>query len=273
MFDPKSTKFPYPENTDQHYIILKKDDGRVFDENYPYVDKSFGMRFKQFWIRVLLYLIVYPLCIPKMGLKIKGRKNLRKYRNKLRNGAVTVSNHIHFWDYIAVMESLRPRHTNVIVWANNVRGENKALIRLVGGIPIPDENVKGKLAFNDALKELLSHKSWLHVYSEGSMWEYYMRVRPFKKGAAYFAITSNKPLLPLAFSFRKPGWIRKHIFKQDAAITLTIGEPLFPDKSLDISKQETDLTIRSHIAVMHLAGLDEETNQYEHIFNNSKKIN
>lgn len=28
MFDPKSTKFPYPENTDQHYIILKKDDGR-----------------------------------------------------------------------------------------------------------------------------------------------------------------------------------------------------------------------------------------------------
>lgn len=48
MFDPKSTKFPYPENTDQHYIILKKDDGQVFDENYPYVDESFSMRFKQF---------------------------------------------------------------------------------------------------------------------------------------------------------------------------------------------------------------------------------
>ena len=82
MYNPHSTKYNYPEYTDQHYLVVKKNNGLVFDENYPYIDNSKGFRFKRWWVRVLLYLIVFPLCPIYMGLRIKGRKNLKKYKSR-----------------------------------------------------------------------------------------------------------------------------------------------------------------------------------------------
>ena len=35
MFDPKTKKYPYPEDTGSHYLIVKKDDGTVFLEKVP----------------------------------------------------------------------------------------------------------------------------------------------------------------------------------------------------------------------------------------------
>ena len=46
-FDPKVTKYPYTEYTDQHYLVVKKNDGTVFDKNYPYIDRSRRFLFKQ----------------------------------------------------------------------------------------------------------------------------------------------------------------------------------------------------------------------------------
>ena len=99
---------------------------------------------------------------------------------------------------------------------------------------------------------LTDDHGWLHIYSDGSMWEYYAPVRPFKRGAAHIACDCDKPVLPLAFSYREPGRIRKHIFRQIATFTLTIGEPLMPDKSLNPREREKDLTVRNHDAVCRL---------------------
>ena len=44
MFDPKTDKFPYPILTDGHYLKIKKDDGTVFDEDYPYIGHYLNMR-------------------------------------------------------------------------------------------------------------------------------------------------------------------------------------------------------------------------------------
>ena len=201
MYNPHSTKYNYPEYTDQHYLVVKKNDGTVFDENYPYFNNSKGFRFKKWWVRVLLNLIVFPICPIYMGLRIKGRKNLKKYKDELSNGAITVSNHVHMWDYIAVMKALRPRHTHVLVWAPNVRGESGPLVRLVGGIPIPDNDLNGKVACNKAVEQYLKDGGWLQIYAEGSMWECYPYIRPFHKGAASLACRLNKPVLPIGFSF------------------------------------------------------------------------
>ena len=42
FYDPHSTKYKYPENTDGHYLEVKKDNGMVFDGDYPYIDRSAG---------------------------------------------------------------------------------------------------------------------------------------------------------------------------------------------------------------------------------------
>ena len=272
FYDPHSTKYKYPENTDGHYLEVKKDNGMVFDGNYPYIDRSAGFKFKQFWTRLLLNLIVFPMCPAYMGLRIKNRKNLKKYKDQLKGGAITVSNHIHMWDYIAIMKAIRHRKPHVIVWAPNVRGKDGPLVRMVGGVPIPDGDLAGKVAFNKAIDDSLERGEFLQIYAEGSMWECYPYIRPFKLGAASLACRHNKPILPIGFSFRKPSWIRKNIFKQEVAVTLTMGEPIFPDESLPDQERRIDLTTRVHNSVCLLAGIEPKDNPYGPIFNNSKRV-
>ena len=221
MFHPRSTKYPYTEYTDQHYLVVKKNNGLVFDANYPYFDNSFKLRTAKFWTRVLMHILIWPiLCFFMMGLKVKDRKKLKYYKDQLKNGAITISNHIHLWDFIANMKALRPYKPYVLIWDMNIRGENGKMMRAVNGVPIPSDNKEGMRAMNEAVGKHLENGGWLHVYPEGGMWEYYPYIRPFKLGSFSLACRYNKPVLPLGFSFRKPSWIRKHIFKQDAAITL-----------------------------------------------------
>ena len=272
MFDPKTNRYPYPEQTDQHYLEIRKDRGLVFDASYPYIDRSGWFRFRQSVVRFLLNLIVFPMAKIRLGLKVEGRENLKKYKDVLNNGVVSVSNHVHMWDYISVMKALRPHKTNLLVWAPNINGENGTIVRLVGGIPIPGKDVAAQKAHLKALKGLLNDHGWIHVYAEGSMWEYYAPIRPFKRGAAFIAVSNDKPVLPMGFSYREPGRIRRNVFHQTALFTLRIGEPLYPDKALKLKDREKDLTIRAHKAVCVLAGIDPDKNIYEPVFNDSRRI-
>lgn len=272
MFDPKTDKYPYPEDTCGHYMPVNKDRGIIFDKDYPYVDYSKGFAFKRFWVRVLLRLLVFPFMTPvKMGLKVKGKKNLKYHKELLSNGAVTVSNHVNMWDYICVMKALHNfKWPYLLSWDKNINGESGPLVRFVGGIPIPVNDDEATIEFNKAVKKLLSEKSFLHIYAEGSMWEFYAPIRPFKRGAASIAIKNDKPILPMAFSYRKPGWLRKHILKQIAVFTLNIGEPILANPDLSQSAQIDDMTIRAHEAITALAGF--ESSIYPPIYNNSKKV-
>ena len=272
MFDPKTNRYPYPEKTDQHYLEIHKDRGIVFDESYPYIDKSGLFRFKQGVARIVLNVIIFPMTKIRLGLKVEGRENLKKHKDVLDNGVVSVCNHVHLWDYFAVMKALRPYKPNVLVWDKNVNGEDGVSIRLVGGIPIPENNVEGQEACFLALGKLLSEHGWLHIYAEGSMWEYYAPIRPFKRGAALIAVQTDKPVIPMGFSYREPGWVRKHVFHQIALFTLHIGEPIYPDKTLKSRERVNDLTVRANRAVCALVGINPDENLYEPVFNDSKRI-
>ena len=273
MFIPKTdNRFPYPEDTCGHYLVVQMDRGIVFDKDYPYVDYSKGFAFKRFWVRLLLRILVFPiLSWVKMGLKIEGKKNLKCYKNELKDGAITIANHVHMWDYIAVMRAVHKyKWPYLLAWDKNVNGESGPLVRMVGGIPIPTNDPLATVAFNHAIKKVLEEGNFLHIYAEGSMWEYYAPIRPFKCGAASLAIKNDKPIIPMAFTYRKPNWIRRKILKQIATLTLHIGEPIYPDKNLQKSEQVEDLPIRAHEAVSSLAGFDKSI--YPPIYNGSKRI-
>lgn len=272
MFDPRSHKYPYPIYTDEHYLVVKKNDGTVFDKDYPYIDTRTSFLFKQKLIRLLLYIIVFPATRVRMGLRIIDRKNIRKYKDVIKQGVISVSNHVDLWDYISIMKAIRPHKSNVIVWAPNIRGENGKLMRLVGGIPIPENDFEATRSMNNHIGALLNKGGWLQIYSEGSMWEYYMPIRPFKTGAAYFACKYNKPIIPFGFSYRKPSWFRKHILKQDAALNLKVGTPIYRNPSLSLHEQEIDLTTRVHEAVCRLSDIEPSQNIYPPIFNKNMRI-
>ena len=271
LYTPDTSKFIYPEDTGTHYIDVTVDRGILFDKDYPYVDNSSSFRFKRFWVRLLLRLIVFPMARIKMGLKIEGKSFLKLYKDVIKNGAVTISNHVHRWDYICIMKAIHNyKWPYLLSWNKNVNGEDGPLVRLVGGIPIPENDNEATIAFMKAMKKLFEENNIVQIYPEGSMWEYYRPIRPFKNGAASFAVKYDKPIIPMAFTYRKPSWLRMKLFKQVALFTLHVGEPLFINKELDKIKQSEDLTIRAHQAVCRLAGYY-NNNIYPPIYNNSKK--
>ena len=271
-FDPKPTEYPFGEYTDTHYLVVKKNDGTVFDEAYPYVDRSLRARALTALVRILLVILVFPVMRVRLGLKICGRKNLRKHRKELKDGALSCSNHVHLWDYLAVDRAIFPFVPNVLVWAPNIRGENGRMMRSVGGIPVPEGSPKATSAMLSAVRALIERGGWLHIYPEGSMWEYYRPVRPFKRGVAYFSCLTGRPVVPIGFSYRRPGWIRRTVFRQKALFTVEIGEPLLPDASLPRRERETDLLKRCHAAVCGLCGIDPSEDIYPPVFDRTRRV-
>ena len=244
MFDPKPTKYPYPEYTDRHYIKITKNRGYVFDKNYPYIDTSKSFRFKRWLVRKIIIIIVFLLARIRLGLRIKGRKYIKKNKKLLKEGVISVSNHIHMWDYLAILIGIRYHKPNYLAWDKNVNGKDGKLVRLTGGIPIPVDDIEATKVYLKVVNDYVNNGGWLHIYAEGSMWEYYRYIRPFKKGIAYFSIKNNKPILPMAFSYRKPNFIRRVIFRQKALLTLNIGELIYPNNDLNKKEMELDLIKR-----------------------------
>ena len=272
MFDPKTNRFPYPEYTDRHYLRVKKNDGTVFDKDYPYIDTRPAFERKRRLFRVFLNTLIYPVTRARLGLKIVGRRNLKKYKPVLDNGVISCCNHVHLWDFLAITCALKPAHPYVLIWAPNIAGELGKEMRLIGGVPVPETGFSATEAMFTQIGRMLSGGGWLHVYPEGSMWEYYQPIRPFKRGAAHLACRFDKPILPMAISYREPGWIRKHVFRQFALFTLNIGEPIYKNDALSDKAQETELCIRTHEAVCRLAGMAPEDNVYPPLFDHSRRI-
>ncbi len=270
-YDPKPTKYPFPKHTDEHYLVVKKNDQTKFDKDFPYIDKSkkFKRRFNLF--RILVVCVAFPVMHIRTKLKIEGRENIKKHKELLKGGVVSISNHIHLWDYIGIMSAIRPFRPYHPSWATNCRGENKTLIRYTGGVPVPEGDIKASYYFSKAIEEHISNGGWFHTYAEGSMWEFYQPIRPFKKGAFRWAVKTGKPILPMAFSYRKPKGLEK-IFHKNPLLTLRIGEPIMPDMSLSTPEAIEKLTKQCHEAVCRLAGIDPTKNLYPPIYENTKRI-
>ena len=269
-FDPKVNKFPYPLDTSCHYLKQESVIDLNLDEKYQYFDDSKKFKKKLKFFRFILRLIVFPLVKIRLNLKIIGRKNLKIYKDILKDGAITVCNHVHMWDYLAISKALKKTDIKFLAWKNNLEASNRNLVKLAGGIPIPEDNLNGSLRFVKDVNNYLNNKGWLHIYAEGSMWEFYRPIRPFKDGFAYFSIKNNKPILPLAISYRKNGFIRSKIFKSPASLTINIGKPIMPLKGQNYKEYKDEFIKQIHQEIVSLAGI--ENNIYEPVYNNSKRI-
>jgi 1-acyl-sn-glycerol-3-phosphate acyltransferase len=246
----------YPENPFEHVLEpLHLRDIKI-DADYPFLDKSFSYRFMRGLVYLAVFVLVFIISPIRFGLKIEGRKILRKYRTLLKNGAMSVSNHINRWDFLFVLQALRYRSMYLPVWKENLRGKDIHFIRLIGGIPIP-EDIHAIKQFNQAFDEIRAKKKWIHAYPETAMWPYYRPIRPFMKGVFTMAYRYKLPVVPLAFFFSKPRFpftlVNLFRKKKLPMITVRIGEPLLPDTELPRKEVVLKLRKECHEAIVRLA--------------------
>ena len=244
MYYRHELDYTYPERSDEHMIKVKKVRNLKFDTSYKYLDKSFGFKFMRAIYWLLVTLIVFPIMRISHGLRIYGKKNLKKHKEELKGGAITVSNHVFYWDYLCVLKAIRPRLSYFPAWKDNLNGPCGKLIRLSGGIPVPTDDIHAMRDFNEAMEEILNEGKWLHFFPEGSMWFFYPDVRPLKKAVFSYSVKFNKPILPITMSFRPRRNITR-LFTKTPCVDLHIGEPIFPDTMLP--RREAEEKIMKHI--------------------------
>ena len=232
MYYRNEMNFQYPDRCDEHMITVKHVRDVEFDENYPYLQK--GWRYKL--IRALCWLglncLLFWVFKFYYGLRVFGRKNLKKHKKALKNGAITISNHVFMLDFVCVMYAIRPHLLHFPAWKTNMEGPNGPFIRAVGGLPIPTGNIRAMIKFKRAMEEVLESKRWMHVFPEASMWFFYPDIRPLKPAVFKYAVKYDRPIIPIAMSFRPRRGIFRIFGKKKPCVDLHVGEPMFHDKSL-----------------------------------------
>ena len=253
--------YNYPEQSDEHMIEVPHLRDVDLNEDYPYLQKSLWFKIQRVACWLLLNCIVFWLLRITHGLKIHGKKNLKKYKKELENGAITIANHVFMWDYICVMKAIRPRLGFFPAWKTNLEGPNGPLIRMAGGIPVPTGKVACMKKFKDALDEVFESKKWMHFYPEGSMWFFYPDIRPFKKAVFQYAVRYDRPIVPLAFSFRPRNKFQR-LFGKTPLVDLSVGEPMFHNKELSKGDAARELQERAYHIVQTMVGLTPDSPYY-----------
>jgi 1-acyl-sn-glycerol-3-phosphate acyltransferase len=252
----------YPDKPDGRMVNFKLLRDITIDEHYPFLDKTLKFRLSRGFSYFLIFVPATIVSFFRFGLRIEGRAMLRKHRKLLKNGAMTVCNHVQRWDFLFVQMAVRYRMMYFPVWKEQLRGPDMGHIRAAGGIPIPDDLHTMKY-FNRAFDEICARKKWFHVFPESSRFDYYQPIRPFKKGVFSMAYRYSLPVLPLAISWRKPcfPYTMLNLIRSLAGgkklpmITIRIGEPVLIDKSLSRKEAIQKLRKDTHEAVVRLAGI------------------
>ena len=254
MYYRHNLDYKYPERSDEHMITVKRLRDIEFDENYPYLRRDLGYKLIRAATFVLLNIVAFPLIRITHGLKVHGRKILKKYKKEFKDGAITISNHVFMWDFMCVARAIRPHLSFVPAWKINLFGPNGPLIRMAGGIPIPTENLRAMVKFKKAMEWVLENKKWMHFYPEGSMWFFYPDIRPFKKAVFKYAVKYDKPIIPIGLSFRPRKGITK-LFTKKPCVDVNIGEPIFVNKELSMPLAIDDLHKKAYHIIQGLCGI------------------
>ena len=251
----------YPEeNPFERTLFPKKIKEIDFDEHYPYLDDSLSYRFNLIWAFYIIIHIILRLKVGiQMGLRIRGREILRKYKKELKQGAITICNHVYRLDCPCVMMAVKANHhMRVPMFAPNFRTKDGFFMRLAGGVPIPDSttNMSALKKFNEAFDEFNKRGWWFHIFPEACRWDMYKPLRPFQKGAFTMSYKYNKPILPLVITFRE----RKGIYrlfgpKNLPLLTITIGEPILPDTTQARKIEVERLRNIAHEQMTQMAGI------------------
>ena len=225
-----------------------------FDGSYPYLDKSLKFRIWHFLIYLALWVAAFPLNWIRYGLRIEGRKKIRKNRHLFANGLMTVCNHVHRWDMICVLQAMRYRKAWIPMYAQPFRGKDAFLMKNIGGIAIPEER-SGLRAFDQALEELHARKQWIHIFPESCSWKYYAPLRPFKTGAFNMAYRFALPILPMIITFRpRTGW-RKLFCKEEPLMTIHVGDPILPAIGTPRKEEVVRMRDLAHQTMLDMAGI------------------
>jgi 1-acyl-sn-glycerol-3-phosphate acyltransferase len=261
---PKTPIDFFPE--DEHGDVFPTKKSRSFDYEKDaakvYRPTSLLFKMKRALYRLVGLAVGEPVVFFRYGLQIKNRRVFRQHKKELKEGYITVANHVFPLDALAV-SAVRPfRVPEFPIWQDGFESNSGGMYQAYGGFPV----VKTAYGWDKAyrcMKDVLLERKWLHVYPEAACWYYYVPIREFLNGTFRLAYETKRPIIPLAFSFRKRRGIARIFFSNEPLVTLEVGSPIYADQALSPSEAVVDLRKRVHQAMVSLAGIHSEEQNAE----------
>ncbi len=247
--------YTYPKKQDEHMLVVKKKYEVDLSGGYIYRNDTAWYKFKRFWVRALLHLIVCPVTRIRYALKIEGKID----RDIIKNGVMTVCNHTVYWEPFIFRCALPFRNCEFPIWRTNMESALAPMYKLSGALPVPDkcDGIDAIRGFKRAMNEVLEEGKWLHFFPEGSLWYFYAPIREFKQTAFTLAAAHDVPVIPMTVTFREPKGIYK-LFKKEPCLTLKVGEAEYADKLMDVRASAKELMEKCRRSMIKMAGFEDE---------------
>ncbi len=215
--------------------------------------------FFRFFTAAFYYMIAIPILgffdTVVFGLRVRGRKNIQMLKGK---GAVVVCNHVHNLDctFLALLDTPRKSvFTSMeILFSQPVVGP---LIHCLGSVPVPAVPSKMR-RFICELTDAVKSGRLVCIYPEGELIPYCTQLRSFKEGAFTIAAKAGAPVIPVMITERENKGLWK-ILKRKPCLTITAGEPLYPDSNMEPRFAARDLCSRAFSRMSEIQGTGEKT--------------
>ena len=114
---------------------------------------------------------------------------------KIKGGALIISNHYHFYDYMMNMFAVTPRKLNVI--SSELGFKNKLLafgMRFFGGIQA--NRITKSMRFMDTAADVIRKGGLVQIFPEAKITDD-GTIKPFKHSYIVIAHRSNAPIIPI----------------------------------------------------------------------------
>lgn len=185
-------------------------------------------------------LVVAKTMFRVLGLKfrIEGAEHLPK-----TGGAVLVSNHVSYLDFIFVGLGANPAGRLVRFMAKKEVFDNKISGPLMRGMHhIPVDREAGAASYKAALNALKGGEV-IGVFAEATISRSF-QVKEIKSGAVRMAVASNVPMIPIAVWGGQRLWTKgrpRRLLQRNVPITILIGEPMYPKRGDNYDQVTADL--------------------------------
>ena len=221
---------------------------KPIDGNYVYIHSSAVKKFTHFfWYRIVANPIAFLYTKISFHHKIVNKKILKPYR---KTGYFMYGNHTQDIADAFIPNVLSVRKDNyVIVHPNNVSMPVLGRITpYLGAIPLPDDK-EAYANFTDTIEKRVKERKGIIIYPEAHIWPYYTGIRPFADTSFHYPVKYGTPVFCFTNTYQK-----RRLGKKPRIVTYIDG-PFYPDSSLPLRKQKTELRNRVYECMCERAKL------------------
>ena len=229
--EPRKKTIYYKDELNDDFALTRDlISAKKIGEDYQYEHNFLLWKMGSWFIyRAIATPVVWVYCKAVYGLRVKNRKAILR----LRGGCFLYGNHTQsVIDAFLPTVAAFPKRCDIITAEDAVSVPViRHVVPMLGGLPLPDTLV-GMKNFQAVLQKRTEKGRVEAVYPEAHVWPYYNKIRPFGDCAFSYPCKYGRPAVPFTVTYRK----RKILRRLPPAVTVVIGEPVYPDETLSMRR-------------------------------------